>query len=93
MALGYAPQRIALGRLEELFQRLAPISVHGSTNRYFTIQPLALIDAAMRSVVADDQTTDPAVRRWIDADEGAMLRRIGRDLLAVLANPAGDASR
>src|SRR5205085_12183707 len=35
-ALGFAPPRIALGRLEEIFQLLDRISTTGSTTRYFT---------------------------------------------------------
>jgi hypothetical protein len=38
-ALGFAPPRIALGRLEELFQ-LEQVPVEGLTNRYFKVNPL-----------------------------------------------------
>ena len=34
-ALAHAPPRLALGRLEELFQRLGPIAAGGATSAYF----------------------------------------------------------
>lgn len=84
-ALGHAPPRIALGRLEEIFQRLDRIKVSGSTNLYFTLKPLQLIDAVVRSVVSEDFALGPAVRGWLDDDEFLIRRRIHRDMAAVLA--------
>jgi hypothetical protein len=83
-ALGFAPPGIALGRLEEIFQRLERVSVTGSTNRYFTLKPLELIDAVVRSVVTEDFALGPSVRGWLDDDEFLIRRRIHRDLAAVL---------
>lgn len=83
-ALGFAPPGIALGRLEEIFQRLDRVSVKGSTNRYFTLKPLELIDALVRAVVTEDFALGPAVRGWLADDEFLIRRRIHRDLAAVL---------
>lgn len=83
-ALGFAPPRIALGRLEEIFQLLERVTVTGSTNRYFTLKPLQLIDAVVRSVVTEDFALGPAVRGWLDDDEFLIRRRIHRDMSAVL---------
>ncbi|MFO0804805.1 MAG: hypothetical protein U0791_16990 [Gemmataceae bacterium] len=83
-ALGFAPPRIALGRLEEIFQLLERVSITGSTNRYFTLKPLQLIDAVVRSVVTDDFALGPAVRGWLDDDEFLIRRRIHRDMSNVL---------
>ncbi len=83
-AVGHAPTRIALGRLEELFLRLDLISAHGATNRYYTLKPLVLIDTVVRSVVSDDFALGPGVRGWLDDDEYLMRRRITRDLEAAL---------
>jgi hypothetical protein len=83
-ALGHAPPRIALGRLEEIFQRLDRIKVTGSTNLYYTLKPLQLIDAVVRSVVSEDFALGPAVRGWLDDDEFLIRRRIHRDMAAVL---------
>ncbi|AWM36934.1 hypothetical protein GobsT_51910 [Gemmata obscuriglobus] len=79
-ALGFAPAGIALGRLEELFQRLDRVTVSGSTNCYFTLQPLRLIDAVVRSVVTDEFTLGTAVRAWLDEDEFLIRRRVHRDM-------------
>jgi hypothetical protein len=83
-ALGFAPASIALGRLEEIFQRLDRVTVHCSSNCYFTLQPLRLIDTVVRAVVTDDFALGPAVRAWLDEDEFLIRRRIHRDMAALL---------
>jgi hypothetical protein len=88
-ALGFAPASIALGRLEEVFQRLDRVTVHCSSNCYFTLQPLRLIDTVVRSVVTDDFTLGPAVRAWLDEDEFLIRRRVHRDMAAVLREAGG----
>jgi hypothetical protein len=89
-ALGFAPPRIALGRLEELFQRLERVTLTGSTNRYFTLKPLELIDAVVRAVVTEDFALGPAVRGWMDDDEFLIRQRIHRDMADVVrADEAG----
>ena len=83
-AVGHAPPRIALGRLEELFQQLGTVARHGATNRYYTLKPLELIDTVVRAVVSDDFALGPEVRGWLDDDEFLIRRRIARDLGAAL---------
>ena len=86
-ALGFAPAGpagIALGRLEELFQRLDRVTVHCSSNCYFTLQPLRLIDTVVRAVVTDEFTVSPGVRAWLDGDEFLVRRRVHRDMAALL---------
>ena len=83
-ALGFAPAGIALGRLEELFQRLDRVTVHCSSNCYFTLQPLRLIDTVLRAVVTDEFTVSPGVRAWLDGDEFLVRRRVHRDMAALL---------
>lgn len=89
-ALGFAPLVIALGRLGEIFQRLDRVTVHCSSNCYFTLQPLRLIDTVVRSVVTDDFTLSPAVRAWLDGDEFLIRRRIHRDMAGLLRECEGD---
>jgi cellulose synthase operon protein C len=84
-ALGQAPVRVALGRLEEMFQRLRGIQVTGSTNAYYALKPLMLVETAVRAVVSDEFALGPQVRSWLHADELAVRRRIRDDLKAVLA--------
>jgi cellulose synthase operon protein C len=88
-ALGFAPARIALGRLEEIFQRLGRVSVDGSTNRYFTLHPLRLVDTVVRSVVTDEFTLGATVRAWLDEDEFLIRRRIHREMAGLLREQDG----
>ncbi|MBN9517940.1 hypothetical protein J0H58_05370, partial [bacterium] len=83
-ALGFAPPRIALGRLEELFQLLDRVTTTGTTNRYYTLKPLELIDAVVRAVVTDEFSLSPAVRGWLADDEFLIRRRVHRDVAAAL---------
>ncbi len=85
-AVGHAPTRIALGRLEELFLRLDPVTSQGATNRYYTLKPLQLIDTVVRAVVSDDFALGPGVRGWLDDDEYLIRRRITRDLDSALVS-------
>lgn len=83
-ALGFAPASIALGRLEEIFQRLDRVTFQSSSNCYYTLPPLRLIDTVVRAVVTDDFALGPAVRAWLDEDEFLIRRRIHRDMAALL---------
>lgn len=89
--LGFAPPQWAYGRLEELFQRdahgntrLGCLAVSGGTNRYYTLQPLQMIDAVVQAVVNDEFTLEAGVRNWLDDDEFLIRNRIHRDLSSVL---------
>lgn len=84
VALGHGPPRLALGRLEELFQRLDRVTVDGATARYYAVKPLELIDAAISSVVTDEFALGPQVRGWLDDDEFQLRKRITRQLAAAL---------
>lgn len=84
-ALTHAPPRLALGRLEELFQQLDRVVTAGGTARFFALTPLELIDRAVSAVVTDEFNIGPAVRRWLEDDEFVIRRRIARDLDAALA--------
>ncbi len=83
--LAQAPARIAFGRLEEIFQRLGDLKLDGSTNEFYSLQPLLLIEAAVRAVVSDEFSVGPQVRAWLDADELAVRRRIRDELKDALA--------
>jgi len=82
--LAQAPARIALGRLEEIFQRLKGLHVEGFTNAYFALNPLLLVERAVLAVVSDDFAVGPQVRAWLDADELAVRRRIREELKEML---------
>jgi cellulose synthase operon protein C len=68
-----------------MFQRLVGIQVAGSTNAYYSLKPLMLVETAVRAVVSDEFALGPQARAWLDADELAVRRRIRDDLKAVLA--------
>lgn len=87
-ALAHAPPRLALGRLEELFQRLDRVVTSGGTARFFALTPLELIDRAVTAVVTEEFHLGPAVRRRLEDDEFALRRRIARDLDAALTAEA-----
>jgi hypothetical protein len=84
-ALGFASPGRALGRLEEIIHRFDAIRALGSTNRFFTLPVLELVDAIVRSVVSDDFALGPEVRGWLDDHEFGTRKRISRDMDAVLA--------
>jgi hypothetical protein len=79
-ALGYAPARLALGRVEEIFQRLHGVSDQLSTNSHYSLSRLLVVEAAVLAVVNEDFALGPAVRRWLDDDEFRVRQRIHRDM-------------
>jgi hypothetical protein len=83
-ALGQAPARLALARVEELFARLLGVSDQLATNTHYSLSKLRVVEAAVRAVVSDDFALGPAVRRWLDDDEFRVRRRIHRDTRALV---------
>jgi hypothetical protein len=79
-ALGYAPLRLGLGRIEEVFQRLHGVYDQLSTNSHYSLSRLRVVEAAVLAVVNDDFTLGPAIRRWLDDDEFRVRQRIHRDM-------------
>jgi hypothetical protein len=79
-ALQAAPVGIALGRLEEIFQRLESIASIGSTNRYYTLNILRLLDTIVRAAVSQEATLSAGARRWLEDDELLTRQRLARDL-------------
>ena len=82
--LAQAPTGVTLGRLEEIFQTLKGIKAEGTTNEYYSLQPLILIESAVRAVVSDEFAVGLQVRAWLDADELAVRRRIRDELKEAL---------
>ncbi|MSR52493.1 MAG: hypothetical protein EXS09_04300 [Gemmataceae bacterium] len=76
---------MALGRLEEISQLLKGITIAGSTNAYYALNPLLLVERAVRAVVSDDFAVGPQVRAWLDADELAVRRRIREEQKQMLS--------
>lgn len=82
--LGRVPVKIALGRFEEMFQRLQGIQLKGTTNTHFTLSILQLVETVVVSLVHPDFQLGPGVRRWLDEDEFLVRQRIHRDLKEVM---------
>jgi cellulose synthase operon protein C len=92
LALTYArtlgsvsPVRVALGRFEELFQRLKDLRLASTTDSHYNLNILRLVEIMVRAVVAEDFTLGPAVRGWLDDEEYLVRQRIHRDMKALLA--------
>lgn len=73
-----------LGRYEELFQRLRPLHVHGSTNYFWTLQPLRLVDTLVCGVIGDIHQRGPKVQQWLDQEEARFRQRLYRDVQQAL---------
>ncbi|VTS00039.1 hypothetical protein [Tuwongella immobilis] len=83
-ALSQAPIRVALGRLDDLFQRLRNTQLIGTTNTHYTLPTLMFVETVVRSIVNEDFNLGPTVRRWLDEDEYRVRRRMDRDVWAAI---------
>jgi hypothetical protein len=79
-AVRYTQSRIALGRLEELFQRLDTVTVKGAQAAYYALKPLEFVDIAVTTAVTEEFQIDDVVRRWLIDDELLIRQRVTRDL-------------
>ncbi len=82
--LGELSFRLALGRFEELFQRLQSITLSGTTNTHYTLKPLELIDTMIRGIVHHNFSLAPMVRNWLIDDEQRVRQRIQREFEEML---------
>src|SRR5262249_55503030 len=82
--LGNVPVRLALGRFEELFQRLKDLKLSSTTDSHYNLHILRLVETVVRAIVHEDFTLGPAVRGWLDDDEFQVRQRIHRDLRAMM---------
>lgn len=84
--LSQAPVEAAQQRLEELFQKLRGVRDTYTTNRYYSLYQLKVVEAVVLAVVSDDFTLGANARRWLDDDEFLVRRRIHKDLRAMMGN-------
>ena len=89
--LAHAPHTLAMGRLEEMFQRLDRVAVGGAASRYYALKPLEIIDAAVTAVVNQNFALDTSAMHWLAEDESRIRRRIVRDLDRALDDDASGA--
>jgi hypothetical protein len=78
--LGQAPVEVARRRLDELFDKLTGVRDTLTTNAYYSLSQLKVVEAVVRAVVSDDFTLGSEARRWLDDDEFLVRRRIHREL-------------
>jgi hypothetical protein len=78
--VGQAPVEAAQKRLEELFQKLTGIRDTYTTNTYYSLSQLDVIEGVVLAVVSDDFTLGTNARRWLDDDEYLVRKRIHRDM-------------
>jgi hypothetical protein len=79
-ALAFLSPRRRLGRYEELFQRLRPLPVQGSTNRFWTLQPLRFVDIVVRGAIGEVYRLSPQIQRWLAAEDIRFRQRVFQDL-------------
>lgn len=79
-ALAFLSCRRRLGRYEELFQRLRPLPVHGSTNRFWTLQPLRLVDIVVQGAIGEIYRLSPQIQQWLASEDMRFRRRVFQDL-------------
>jgi hypothetical protein len=84
--LGQAPVEMAQQRLEELFQKLKGVRDNWTTNHYYSLSQLKVVEAVVLAVVSDDFTLGANARRWLDDDEFLVRRRIHKDLRAMMGH-------
>jgi hypothetical protein len=82
--LGQAPVEVAQQRLEEVFQKLRGVRDNWTTNKFYSLSQLKVVEAVVLAVVSDDFTLGSTARRWLDDDEFLVRRRIHQDLRAML---------
>ena len=87
-ALGQAPLKVALERLEQLFGELGRIHFKHTTNSHYSLAVLGVVESVVRAVADDDFAVGSRARRWLDEDEYLVRRRIHRDLRAFMGPSA-----
>jgi hypothetical protein len=83
--VGQASVEVAQKRLEEVFQKLTGIRDTYTTNNYYSLSQLDVVEAVVLAVASDDFTMGTQARRWLDDDEFIVRRRIHRDMKQVMA--------
>ena len=82
--LGQAPLNLALRGLDELFTKLKGISDTFTTNAYYGLSQLDVIEMVVLSIITEDFAVGGMARRWLDEDEFLVRRRIHQDLHSLM---------
>ena len=79
-ALGTAPLEVTLARLMEFFRKATIPADTFTTSSHFSLTRLDIVEAVILTLVHEDVTVEPRIRRWLDDDEYLVRRRIHRDV-------------
>ena len=72
--------RVALARLMEFFRKVKGVTDTFTTSTHFSLSRIEVIEAVIMTLVHEDVTVEPQIRRWLDDDEYLVRRRIHRDV-------------
>ena len=79
-AVGQAPLRDAVDRLQDLFQHLTGVRDGQTVSSHYSLKHLDIVEALVQTIVSDSFTMDKNSQRWMDEEEFLIRRRIHRDL-------------
>jgi hypothetical protein len=79
-ALGHAPVREALDRIEEMFSKMHKLSNTFTTNTHFSRLHLNIVEDVVRTMLSENFTMNETTRRWLEDDEYLVRRRIHGDM-------------
>ncbi len=79
-AVGQAPLRDAVDRLNDLFENLTGIRDGQTVSSHYSLKHLDIVEAFVQTIVSDSFTMDKSSQRWMDDEEFLIRRRIHRDL-------------
>ena len=79
-SLSQAPLELTLARLMEFFRKMKLPSDVYTTSSHYARTRLEVVEATVLTLVHEDVTVEPRIRRWLDDDEFLVRRRIHRDV-------------
>jgi hypothetical protein len=76
---------VVAGKLNELLNNLDSIPNATTTQQYFSVLHLTIVENLVLALVSDDFIMGETARRWLDDDEYLVRRRIHGDMKKLLA--------
>ncbi len=84
-AVGQAPLKDAVDRLQDLFQHLTGIRDGQTVSSHYSLKHLDIVEALVQTIVSDSFTMDKNSLRWMDEEEFLIRRRIHQDLRKMMS--------
>ncbi len=82
--IGQAPVDLALQSIDEMFQKLTKVCDTFTTNAYYSLSQLDVVEAVVLAVVTEDFALGTMARRWLDDEEFLIRRRVHADVHALM---------